>query len=288
MPLYDPSFPINTWHLSGGADYVFPPGLTLPPDGYLLLVNFDPLHQPGQLAAFRAKYGLDASTSMVGPYGGSLNNSGERVKLLKPDPPQTAPSPNPGFVPYVLVDQVSYSNTSPWPTNANATGLSLQRIDSAGYGDDPINWRTAPPTAGRANACAGPLDTDGDGLPDAWELANGLDSRSANGDNGASGDPDRDGMTNAQEFLSGTDPRNPSSYLKIESLSPANASSKLHFNAVAGKTYTILYCDSVDRGLWIGMTNVPAQPFTGEIEIAVPGASATQTRFYRLVTPSQP
>src|SRR6185503_3823757 len=101
--------------LSGGADYAFPPNLMLPPDGYLLVVNFDPVHQPVQLAAFRAKYGLEASTNMVGPYGGSLNNSGERVKLLKPDPPQTAPSPNPGFVPYVLVDEVSYAVTAPWP-----------------------------------------------------------------------------------------------------------------------------------------------------------------------------
>jgi len=285
---YDPNFPTNTWHLSGGADYVFPPNLTLPPDGHLLVLNFDPVHQPGQLAAFRTKYGLDASTNMVGPYGGSLNNSGERLRLLKPDPPQTAPSPNPGFVPYVLVDQVTYANTSPWPTNANATGLSLQRIDSASYGDDPINWQTASPTAGRANAGRGPLDTDGDGLPDSWELANGLDYRSASGDNGASGDPDHDGMTNAEEYLSGTDPRNPSSYLKIESLSAANAATKLRFNAVAGKTYTILYRDSVDGGFWIGLTNVPAQPFTGEIEIADPDGSTARTRFYRLVTPSQP
>jgi len=88
--------------------------------------------------------------------------------------------------------------------------------------------------------------------------------------------------------LSGTNPRDPLSYLKIESLSAVNASARLRFNAVAGKTYTILYRDNVDSGLWIGLTNVPAQPFTTEIETADPGASETRTRFYRLVTPRRP
>jgi hypothetical protein len=164
----------------------------------------------------------------------------------------------------------------------------LQRIDSTGYGDDPINWQAASPTAGTANAGTGSLDTDGDGLPDSWELANGLDYRSASGDDGASGDPDGDGATNAQEFLSGTNPRDSTSYLKIEFLNAAGAPTRIHFNVVAGKTYTVLYCDNVDGGPWIGITNVAAQPFTGEVEIADPGAITARTRFYRLVTPRQP
>ena len=63
-------------------------------------------------------------------------------------------------------------------------------------------------------------DTDGDGLPDGWETANGLDplddgiaghvslrtGKATNPANGAAGDPDGDGFTNLQEYLNATDP----------------------------------------------------------------------------------
>ena len=50
-------------------------------------------------------------------------------------------------------------------------------------------------------------DTDGDGLPTAWETFFGLDPTSAAGINGANGDPDGDGRTNLQEYQAGTHPK---------------------------------------------------------------------------------
>jgi hypothetical protein len=47
------------------------------------------------------------------------------------------------------------------------------------------------------------VDSDADGLPDAWETEN-----FGNLNQTASGDPDNDGLTNAQEFTNGTDPNN--------------------------------------------------------------------------------
>ncbi len=67
------------------------------------------------------------------------------------------------------------------------------------------------------------VDTDGDGLPDGWEVANGLDplddgiaghvslrtGKPASPANGAAGDPDGDSFTNVQEYLNATDPHEP-------------------------------------------------------------------------------
>ena len=52
------------------------------------------------------------------------------------------------------------------------------------------------------------LDSDNDGIPDAFETANRLDPLNPAD---ASGDLDGDGFTNLQEFLAGTDPNDPAS-----------------------------------------------------------------------------
>jgi RHS repeat-associated protein len=45
------------------------------------------------------------------------------------------------------------------------------------------------------------FDTDGDLLPDGWEVQYGLDPKNETGDNGAGGDPDGDGLTNLDELI---------------------------------------------------------------------------------------
>lgn len=78
-------------------------------------------------------------------------------------------------------------------------------------------------------------DRDGDGLPDAWEDAFGLDSWSATGPDGAEGDVDGDRAGNRHEYEACTDPAEPLSVFQLS----APLLSALEWPVVQGKTTTL-------------------------------------------------
>jgi len=152
----------NGWKLDDAVHFEFPGTPVLRPGGFLLVVNFDPQTNTTQLAAFRSKFGVPPTFSEIfGPYGGKLKNSGASVKLYRPDYVQGPAHPDYGYVPSILVDKINYSDSSPWPTNSDGAGASLQRRHLSEYGNDPINWGAAGPTPGRSNVFAGPLNFTG-------------------------------------------------------------------------------------------------------------------------------
>ena len=280
VPLFDPLYPTNTWQLHGAVTYAFPPGVTVPPLSYLLVVSFDPDRDPASLNWFRRLYGLDTNTPIFGPYQGHLANEGETLGLYFPDHPQPPSAPNPGFVPYVLAEEMHYSALPPWPAGADGTGSSLQRIASVAFGDDPANWQAGLPTPGSVNQGAWTADTDHDGLPDEWELANGLDPTDPTGLNGPLGDPDGDGLTNYQEFIAGTDPHDSQDFLAFRRVSLSSQSCLLTFNTRPGRTYAVQALNALGpTNTWTTFTN--AIPGTGNpVTVCEP---LTQTaRFYRL------
>jgi hypothetical protein len=63
------------------------------------------------------------------------------------------------------------------------------------------------PGAFRYQQLTSPDDTDGDGLPNAWETQWGLNPNSAEGADGAAGDPDGDNVFNIDEKTAGSHPR---------------------------------------------------------------------------------
>jgi hypothetical protein len=285
VPLYDPSAPTNSWKLSGGVDFVFPPTVSIPAKGIVLLVNFDPLVDGVALAQFRARYGVDPGVPLYGPCSGHLANSGETIELFRPDTPQVQPHPDAGFVPFILVDEVAYADAIPWPTGASGSGASLQRTVASSYGDDPGNWFVATPTAGRLNT-TDPADTNGDGLPDAWQIQ--FFGSISSPDARPEADPDGDGFDNLSEYVAGTNPTDQNSLLELDSVTLAGSSRVLHFTAIAGKTYSILFTPSLSAPVWIKAVDVPAQASTGPVSVPDPSANGSAIGFYRLATPKLP
>jgi hypothetical protein len=283
VPLYDVNHPENHWRLQNGVTFVFPGGRSIPAFGYALVVSFDPDLEPISAANFRARWNVPDNVDLYGPFTGDMNNNGDSLELYKPDPPQTDPHPDVGFVPYIRVDKVNYTDRSPWPSTADGTGFSLQRINSKTFGNDPINWAGATPTPGTGNDPS-LIDTDVDGMPDAWEQANGFDKN-----NPADGvqDADNDGMKNRDEFLAGTNPHNATSKLVIRSIVPAKSEVDpltITFAAAANKTYTVEYRGGLDiSDEWHTLKTVDADTFDRDVTVEDPEAILKTDRYYRII-----
>ena len=128
-------------------------------------------------------------------------------------------------------------------------------------------------------------DTDGDRMPDEWEIAHGLNyTNVTDGTN----DLDGDRMVNRDEYMAGTDPQDPQSYLRIETITPdfnSTATVQLTFLAVTNRTYTIQYRDSMLPVPWNHLADIDAAPTNRMVQVIdQPGANIVG-RFYRLLTP---
>ena len=96
-------------------------------------------------------------------------------------------------------------------------------------------------------------DRDGDGLPDAWEVAHGLATNNAAGNQGAYGDRDGDGLTNTEEFEAGTDPSDPSSRIEL-GISAEGTMLRIQFRQEAGRRYFLEERSPLMGAAWTVMT----------------------------------
>jgi len=266
--------------LRDGISFDFPQNTSLPAGGFLLLVSFDPVASPAKLMTFRSTYFVPTNVSVLGPYTGKLSDSGEVLEFLEPDQPQGPLAANPGFAPYMQTERIKYSIAAPWPVTAVGTGRSLQRRVALDYGNEPLNWSSSAPTAGRANV----LDSDGDGMPDGWE-----DEHDLNPDSplDAADDPDLDGAGNLREFQAGTNPGDDESVFEFTSVVREGNAVRFRFHAVQGRSYSLQARDSFSHGPWQIITNLPAAGVTGEREILVPGLT-NAGQLFQLSTPVTP
>jgi hypothetical protein len=120
-------------------------------------------------------------------------------------------------------------------------------------------------------------DSDGDGLPDDWELAY-FNTLARDG----TGDYDGDGQTDWMEFQAGTDPTNAGSVLRVITLStPTSGPVRIFWSAVLGKKYRVQFKNSLLDPAWTDLPgDVVAADTTGFADDATSGA--TGQRYYRV------
>jgi hypothetical protein len=275
VKLYDPSYPAHTWKLNGAA-FRFPPHTEIPANGWLILAASDP-------ALFRTKYNVPETVQIFALYPGVLQESGEFLRLQRPDTPELDTNTGTLFIPYLDVDVVRYNDKPPWPTNADGGGPSLERLNGRAYGNDPLHWRASygPGTPGREI-----WESVGD-----WKGRYFSPTELADPAVGADeSDPDGDGRNNFEEYLSGTDPRDAQRCLKVTSVATGGAPQRvlIRFDGVTDRGYSIQHRDSLVSGTWVTLTNIPPLLASGPSECSVASPTNSARRFYRLVTPWQP
>lgn len=114
------SFDLSGWKLDG-ADFTFPSGSVIAAGAYVVVVD-DP-------AAFALAYG--ATIPVAGQFKGTLQNNGETLRLIRPG---ATPAQD------LVVDEVRYDSSAPWPAAADGGGSSLQLVDASRDNNRVGSW----------------------------------------------------------------------------------------------------------------------------------------------------
>jgi hypothetical protein len=197
-------------------------------------------------------------------------------------------------------------STSSYTSIALATGSSYTiAVDIGGQLYYPIEV-TAPQTTGaaasrrRLNLTLG-VDSDGDGLPDAWEEAQLYHAGLLPGENGwelslidRDGDFDGDGISNGSEYIAGTYATDSDSILSLSMKEKLTTSARLEFYAFYGRSYTLE--STTDLKTWKAVSfslSDPAAPDAAAVQssltstvtdvISIYADASAQSTYYRLI-----
>lgn len=117
-----------------------------------------------------------------------------------------------------------------WDLSRNAGGLGN------------VPGSPPPDIDGDGIADADDPDDDNDGMPDAYEIENGLNPYAADGD----GDRDADGQSNLTEYRAGTAAGSPSSFFTISGRVTPDGEVSLRWRGAAGRQYEVRAASSLE------------------------------------------
>ncbi len=113
---------MSGWKLADGISFTFPMGTIIPAGGHIVIAK-----NPTTSA-------LAGVAEVLGPWSGSLSNSGETIDLLSRS----------GRV----MDRLTYSDSGKWPLAADGVGATLAKREPGLPTDDPTSWTAGPALGG--------------------------------------------------------------------------------------------------------------------------------------------
>lgn len=141
-------------------------------------------------------------------------------------------------------------------------------ITTDGYADFVVSYG-----GGSSNVVLDQLqavDSDGDQMPNWWEVANGFATNDASD---ATLDTDNDGQNNLAEFVAGTNPRDSVDVFKILSIERQAADVRIMWTAVGGKRYHVQVSASSPGGTFTNTFSDLGPP------VVVPGSGSSTTNY---------
>ncbi len=254
--------------------------------------------------------GVDFGPQQAGISEGSIPDGGSRVeRFYSLATPRAANRSASNMPPVILADPNDTSAIAGYPATFNVVaagaGIAYQwrlgnNVMPGATNSTLILPRVMPDQAGSysvlvSNSFAVTLsqhalltitdaDSDGDGLPNSWELARGLDPFNPID---ANEDLDGDGMSNAAEFLAGTDPASAASVLRLQMVHNTQTGGiSLRFTGMPNRHYLVQY-SGTSRDTWYPLATISSSASERTVEVDdVPQESllsATSMRFYRVI-----
>ena len=126
---------IGNWKFTSGINFTFPPNTIVPTGGYMVVAK--------NANHLKANYNNLGPANLMGDFGGTMANGGERIALAAPDYEVTTNTSgqlktNVAF--HFVINEVTYNKGGKWGVWSDDGGSSLELIDPDADNAQPSNW----------------------------------------------------------------------------------------------------------------------------------------------------